>query len=1551
MSELYADQLERHVTKPPVTLDWLAEFAKSTANAAVVDPLRAVAQINDHVSNSHYDLQIKSAADNFGLKPSTPAEFGTAAYFGQQLGNAVGMMVPFMLLKGCGGKLAGTVCERKALASAVEQSHMQTPSLLRCAGSAAMSSGVTGFAYGSFLRPTDDQSSKHDFWEERLHQGLSDMATFGILGFTSPYVSKGLDSAARVLERPGSAQLSALMDGTVPYHLMPPNRPTVLASLLRSPVVGGAFSSVPAGLLNAESQARSDGRWLPNATELKENLATMIFVGGAFGAAHSLENACRKEKFEYRIDTKQPDTKQFDTKQPDTKQPDTKHPDTKQPDLSEPQVETSAIATKLFRDFIDKQSWSQAYEILKSGGVDPSALKDKSMIRTMCAHFDQAMQARSPNWSELAEMLRLNVIPPEHYSSPLNKMVALRRLVMLVGERMHHEIAPLLETKILTDADLKNSENLRRMTKVMLESNFLSRSYEQFKDYTWVDRDLLRDGLLQHLRSEMRGALDIGKIQGLFEKGKDLDLLSDQEAQKLGQEALMQRVASDSWGFLEQYGRYFYGDDWAQESNLRAAALKRVMRELPGASNLDLVVSALKYGLVSSDILQTKDAKLLALTGFNKRFTEGANTASIQSFHQQVTSLFGEISPDDYRSAAVERLSRAFADVSKLDDYLDMSRDTLKINYTSDELRAAARDELIRQMSQNGSGVKDIIDRNILTAAEVKDAAATAIPISIAYHDNLPNYLAKAYEVDDARLRSALKMYVAPGRMTDVLRTAQMFGMDIHEALRDYAGISKLTDKSARELFEQLKLEEHIWTDQANSADSFESGAMEFGEARMLRYSVNPRTSPHDALLDFDHVLALFRKSSMTPEAFDGKILSQVSRDATIDERGTAYNHLGAIAKSFPNNAEEILTQARESAPELRQLAASFDETKYGAFADWNTLKRFGKLQHLLEQRETFEQLEQLEKNGQTELAAWLRTLLFHPDSRIPLDPVMKFWNQPEKFLQLDDNNTGHVHGLKKPSNYTDIPHLDLTAEQLRNALIDGTLDKIQVFNPMRVEYEVAPAIDIGREFDLALGSRGEQRKGTAKNVQRLFSQVSRLLKIESPQFTINDLVVGKEPPANVREKLLDLLYNSDIGVQKNDAKLRLIAEIHRKSDPIAVLAGDDTVSCMGFGSGKNNIYMYNPNDAQFTVRIVNQEGKIRTFAQSVLTKDKDIKESVPKLIESMHSLDAAQMHTTLAADSLRNEPAIIAADNIEVHPKYTGFEYQSALKAVYRDFFKQYLKEFGDAQNLRKDKIVIGIGYTDALNGLPQERNTYVPQAPVAYSDKTHETVYRLDMQPQKSKTDLKVEWIATPTKVEISAKPSVPQHSSSIRGVEPLTFEDTLPVAWLEGKAYQDNPSMIEGLHNLENSLIAQAINNAAKNRPNLSMKYTKADGTTQGYLLAYEGKIQDGEREKSVLFASDFSTDRVIDSEGKPTPGRAGGKLLQGFVEAYKRDYLDKGNFIPVLANAREETSYNLLQKNLDKLGKRAGYKFDVQELGCHLSGSSVMHDVLIVPQVSP
>ena len=76
--------------------------------------------------------------------------------------------------------------------------------------------------------------------------------------------------------------------------------------------------------------------------------------------------------------------------------------------------------------------------------------------------------------------------------------------------------------------------------------------------------------------------------------------------------------------------------------------------------------------------------------------------------------------------------------------------------------------------------------------------------------------------------------------------------------------------------------------------------------------------------------------------------------------------------------------------------------------------------------------------------------------------------------------------------------------------------------------------------------------------------------------------------------------------------------------------------------------------------------------------------------------------------------------------------------------------------------------------------------------------------------------------------------------------------------------------------------------------------------------------------------------------------GGRLIKGFAEIYKEHYLDKNNLIPILTEARGKTSYAIIVKQLDKIGKELGVKFEVEELEKEERGGEVMHLVLIKPE---
>lgn len=664
-------------------------------------------------------------------------------------------------------------------------------------------------------------------------------------------------------------------------------------------------------------------------------------------------------------------------------------------------------------------------------------------------------------------------------------------------------------------------------------------------------------------------------------------------------------------------------------------------------------------------------------------------------------------------------------------------------------------------------------------------------------------------------------------------------------------------EKDYQKVYEALSDNTDLYQDEENIKNPFEAGASIFGYKYMFEYLNRKRLSLHSGLHAFESIINLYKASGLKPNQFYGNILKQVNMDDREYEAGTAHHHFNELSQTLNTDFASILRTAQEYSDItlLKQLIEVFDSPKK-IFESWNNLKRYADLTQILEQKEMIEKLKELKATGKEALYSYVEKLAFHPSSKVDMQAVMRFWQEPESFLDADATHTpAEVHNRKKPSNYIEVPYLDLTAEELRDALVEGDMDNLQVFTPMEIRYKVE--------------------------------------------------VKGKENT--------------------------VIAKINRKSDPDGVLAGNDTACCMPFGEGKNNVYTFNPNDALFTLQIQRPEGTARTIAQSVLTKDKDIKILIPKIIEQLNQI-GEHLTKILPEDILKKSPSYLACDNVEVAANYQQNEYPRLIEMIYRDFFKEYMERFGRMQGLNTGKIPIGQGYSDTLTHLPEELNTFAPLAPVGYSDKLGEKVFMLDLTMKIPVTEKTI--FVSPIVKQDEQRP-FPYR----QGLSALTFEDTLPVAYLEGKAYADNESLMVYLHNLENGLIAKDINNAAKHRPNMSLKYLDADGKMRGYILAYEGELSREEKREKIIYISDLASDK----ESKT----AGGHLIQEFARLYKKNYLEKGNLVPIYAQARETTSYRIIQRQLEKIGRDLGIKIKLEELPTYEKGQDTMHPVMIRP----
>lgn len=293
-------------------------------------------------------------------------------------------------------------------------------------------------------------------------------------------------------------------------------------------------------------------------------------------------------------------------------------------------------------------------------------------------------------------------------------------------------------------------------------------------------------------------------------------------------------------------------------------------------------------------------------------------------------------------------------------------------------------------------------------------------------------------------------------------------------------------------------MQEGDWEDQV-LVDNLEKGASIFGYHRMLLFA--KRGQRHDALYAFNRIINLYNLSGLSPAQFYHNILQQVTNDTGTYEESeyTSYQKLNNIAQGFNENISEMIKEANDIKG-IKQLDKLLEKIKQPSdvFSNWRMLIQYKELVSLLERKNILEIIQKCENE---KLKNYAGTLLFHP-SVTDTNAVKLFLNDPGEFFELSSSFTDDtLHENKKPANYYDIPHLDLTAVELRDALVNGVLDKLQVWEPLEIIYEI-PRNEkqwqeyqsyLDKELHLVLKEtfKGENKK--INNKQKLFGKIKKL--------------------------------------------------------------------------------------------------------------------------------------------------------------------------------------------------------------------------------------------------------------------------------------------------------------------------------------------------------------------------------------------------------------------------------------------------------------------------
>jgi len=752
-------------------------------------------------------------------------------------------------------------------------------------------------------------------------------------------------------------------------------------------------------------------------------------------------------------------------------------------------------------------------------------------------------------------------------------------------------------------------------------------------------------------------------------------------------------------------------------------------------------------------------------------------------------------------------------------------------------------------------------------------------------------------------------------------------------------------DEKYKKLFTYLEKNDAGWGDQANVADNFLDGVELFGYKNMFSYAGRQDISPHDALFQFKKIKEAYQESTLTPAQFFSQVMNQVKLDGSTYESGLSYNEFNTIVDSIDysdSKIKEMGNKVKEypTIVKLQELKEYFDDPKK-IFSSWFNLRKFSDLSYLLEQTSILEKLEDLKKEAfhspqKAKLYDFIEQIAFNKTGKVDMKAVLEFWQDSETFLNRSDSHTPEaLHDAIKPSNYMEVSYLNLSADELRDALVDGSLDKIQTFKPMEIIYSVDKETKLNVELDFYSELKkqiGSRQEGTQN--PKLFNAVNKILKahkINLLEYIVNKRDVLEELPQATQQSIqievrevIKQFPNEKI-MQKDNTKLagKYRARMNYKGDPQAVLVGNDTACCMPFGSGKNNCYMWNPTVGLFTLEEERGSGW-RTIAQSVMTLDVDIKKDISVFNKDIDS-DLSKLVENLPENVIDESKRYMSCDNIEVAQNFIAKK--DLIEAVYRDFFNKYAPYFKEQSGIEVnvEKVIIGKSNSDLSFGT-QEKNTYLPVSLIGYSDKLGSQVdvihFNNSIKDSFSLTEKSV------NKNKIKDTTNIEKQN-----VQTLTGADTLSVAYIENKAYPKN--MLGGIYKMQNEIFAQSLNNKIRNKNDLSLKYVDSENKMKGYLLAYEIN-KDNE---NVIFINDWSVD--------PGSRVADGKLINTFAEKYIEGYIAKKNLIPIFMQAREETSYKIIQKQLEKMSEKLGIRFNVEEGDEYKYGNSTMHEITLRP----
>lgn len=253
--------------KPHQDASLLEDFGRSLLHTVAQTPVNAIVQPIDKTFGTNYLPGVQF------IEAPQHAEFGTAQYWAQQSGSAIGMLGTFWGV-GKGVKAITRAGQTEAMLANTLSKQSQIGLTLKEAT-------ITGFAHDFALRPVEE-GDKRNYLMARLATGATGGVTMLTLAGTGVGL-KHLGSMASV-ERSALLPVGESIAGKAFASTAEKLRFNVAAPLLKSEIAAGGISAIPAGLVSTNMHTfLKDGR-LATGRENFEAITTMGVIGMGLGA-------------------------------------------------------------------------------------------------------------------------------------------------------------------------------------------------------------------------------------------------------------------------------------------------------------------------------------------------------------------------------------------------------------------------------------------------------------------------------------------------------------------------------------------------------------------------------------------------------------------------------------------------------------------------------------------------------------------------------------------------------------------------------------------------------------------------------------------------------------------------------------------------------------------------------------------------------------------------------------------------------------------------------------------------------------------------------------------------------------------------------------------------------------------------------------------------------------------------------------------------------------------------------------------------------------------